>query len=153
MATLKGLPLAYNRDLQEDKEPLFDSVDQVCLALGALTGMIATAEFVSPRMAAAADVATSAATDLAEWLVGRGTPFREAHALVGELVRRHMDSGTGLAELVAADDRFGPTAAELIGPGRAVRRRSSPGGAGPDPVAAQIERFGETLRRQRDMLR
>ena len=152
LATLKGLPLAYNRDLQEDKEPLFDSVDQVSLALVALTGMIATAELVPERMAAAADVETSAATDLAEWLVGRGTPFREAHAIVGDLVRRHLATGTSLAELVAADDRFGPTAAELVGPGRAVRRRTSPGGAGPDPVAVQIERFGETLRRQRDKL-
>jgi argininosuccinate lyase len=152
LAMLKGLPLAYNRDLQEDKEPLFDSVDQVSLALGALTGMIATAELVPERMTAAADEESSAATDLAEWLVGRGTPFREAHALVGELVRRHVDTGTSLAELVAADDRFGPTAAELVGPGRAVRRRTSPGGGGPDPVAAQIERFGETLRRQRDKL-
>ena len=152
LATLKGLPLAYNRDLQEDKEPLFDSVDQVSLALVALTGMIATAELVPERMAAAADEETSAATDLAEWLVGRGTPFREAHAVVGELVRRHVDTGTALAELVAADERFGPAAAELVGPGRAVRRRTSPGGGGPDPVAAQIERFGETLRRQRDKL-
>jgi argininosuccinate lyase len=153
LATLKGLPLAYNRDLQEDKEPLFDSVDQVSLAVMALTGMIATAEVVPERMAAAGDEESSAATDLAEWLVVRGTPFREAHALVGELVRRHVDTGTALAELVAADERFGPTAAELVGPGRAVRRRTSPGGAGPDPVAAQIERFGETLRRQRDMLK
>ncbi len=152
LATLKGLPLAYNRDLQEDKEPLFDSVDQVSLAIVALTGMIATAELVPERMAAAADEESSAATDLAEWLVGRGTPFRDAHAVVGELVRRHVDTGTALAELVAADERFGPAAAELVGPGRAVRRRTSPGGGGPDPVAAQIERFGETLRRQRDKL-
>jgi argininosuccinate lyase len=153
MATLKGLPLAYNRDLQEDKEPLFDSVDQVSLALVALTGMIESAEFVPARMAAAADAETSAATDLAEWLVGQGTPFREAHALVGELVRRHVSYGTPLAELVADDERLGTAAAELVGPGRAVRRRSSPGGAGPTPVAVQIESFGELLRRERDMLR
>ena len=66
LATLKGLPLAYNRDLQEDKEPLFDSVDQVALAVAALTGMIATATFVPARMQAAADAETTAATDLAE---------------------------------------------------------------------------------------
>ena len=70
LATLKGLPLAYNRDLQEDKEPLFDSVDQVSLALVAMAGMIDTATFVPERMAAAADAETMAATDLAEWLVG-----------------------------------------------------------------------------------
>ena len=90
LATLKGLPLAYNRDLQEDKEPLFDSVDQVALALVAIGGMIATATFVPERMQAAADSETTAATDLAEWLVGRGMPFREAHAVVGALVRASL---------------------------------------------------------------
>src|SRR5204862_492575 len=74
LATLKGLPLAYNRDLQEDKEPLFDSVDQVRLALVAVNGMMATAAFDTARMRAAADGGTSAATDLAEWLVSRGMP-------------------------------------------------------------------------------
>src|SRR5204862_5332745 len=87
LTTLKGLPLAYNRDLQEVKEPLFDAVDQVSLALGALAGMIATATFDTERMAAAAAAPTMAATDLAEWLVARGTPFRGAHAVVGALVR------------------------------------------------------------------
>jgi argininosuccinate lyase len=153
LAMLKGLPLAYNRDLQEDKEPLFDSVDQVSLALVALAGMIESAEFVTERMAAAADAETAAATDLAEWLVARGTPFREAHAIVGELVRRSLDTAVPLAELVAEDARLGPAAAELVAPGVSVRRRTSPGGAGPDPVAEQLERFRETLRHQRDDLR
>ena len=92
LATLKGLPLSYNRDLQEDKEPLFDAVDQVSLALVAIAGMVETATFVPERMAAAADDETTSATDLAEWLVVRGTPFREAHAVVGELVRAHLAS-------------------------------------------------------------
>ena len=100
LVTLKGLPLAYNRDLQEDKEPLFDSVDQVSLALMALTGMIETATFVPDRMAAAADAESMAATDLAEYLVRQGTPFRDAHAIVGALVRRHVDDGVSLRELV-----------------------------------------------------
>jgi argininosuccinate lyase len=152
LATLKGLPLAYNRDLQEDKEPLFDSVDQVSLALVALTGMIESAEFVPERMTAAADAETTAATDLAEWLVVGGTPFREAHAIVGELVRRTVETGRPLAELVAADERLGDAAAALVAPGVAVRRRTSPGGAGPGPVAVQLERFQETLRRQREDL-
>ena len=81
LATMKGLPLTYNRDYQEDKEPLFDSVDQIKLGLGAVTGMIATATWVPERMQAAADAETTSATDLAEWLVQRGTPFREAHAV------------------------------------------------------------------------
>jgi argininosuccinate lyase len=153
LVTLKGLPLAYNRDLQEDKEPLFDSVDQVSLALAALTGMIETATFVPERMAAAADAETSAATDLAEWLVGTGVPFRDAHGIVGELVRRHVSTGIPLRELVAADRRLGADAAALVAPGVGVRRRTSPGGAGPAPVAVQRERFAAALRRQRQSLR
>ena len=116
LVTLKGLPLAYNRDLQEDKEPLFDSVDQVLLAVAALGGMIATATFDLGRMAAAADAETIAATDLAEWLVRAGTPFREAHAIVGALVREHLDSGSSLRELAAAHPRLGPDAAALVAP-------------------------------------
>jgi argininosuccinate lyase len=152
LVTLKGLPLAYNRDLQEDKEPLFDSVDQVSLALVALSGMIETATFVPERMAAAADAEASAATDLAEHLVRAGTPFRHAHAIVGELVRRHLADGTSLRELVARDDRFGPDAGALVQPGASVRQRTSPGGAGPDPVAQQVEQFRAALRREREML-
>ena len=132
LVTLKGLPLAYNRDLQEDKEPLFDSVDQVRLALVAIAGMIETATFVPERMAAAADAETTAATDLAEWLVAGGTPFRDAHAVVGELVRRHLATGAPLGELVAGDPRLGPAAAALVAPGVGVRQRTSPGGAGPN---------------------
>jgi argininosuccinate lyase len=152
LVTLKGLPLAYNRDLQEDKEPLFDSVEQVSLALVALSGMIETATFLPERMAAAADAEASAATDLAEHLVRAGTPFRHAHAIVGELVRRHLADGISLGELVARDDRFGPEAAALVQPGASVRQRTSPGGAGPDPVALQVEHFRATLRREREML-
>ena len=129
LATLKGLPLAYNRDLQEDKEPLFDSVDQVTLALAALTGMIATATFVPERMQAAADADVTAATDLAEYLVRQGTPFRDAHAIVGELVRRHLAGEGGLGELAA--EAIDPEAAALVRPGVGVQQRTSPGGAGP----------------------
>ncbi|MBP6488315.1 MAG: argininosuccinate lyase, partial [Ilumatobacteraceae bacterium] len=82
LATMKGLPLAYNRDYQEDKEPLFDAVDQISLALSAIRGMVATATWVPERMQSAADSETGSATDLAEWLVQRGTPFRDAHAIV-----------------------------------------------------------------------
>ena len=153
LATLKGLPLSYNRDLQEDKEPLFDSVDQIALALVAIGGMIDTATFVPERMAAAADSETTSATDLAEWLVVRGMPFREAHAVVGELVRAHLASGTALRELVAADVRLGPDAAGVLAPGVGVQRRTSPGGGGPAPVAEQFVRYRESLRRQRECAR
>jgi argininosuccinate lyase len=141
LTTLKGLPLAYNRDLQEDKEPLFDSVEQVSLALVALTGMIETATFVSDRMEAAANAETNSATDLAEWLVRVGTPFREAHAIVGEVVRAHLSTGTPLADLVTGHDRLGPDAAALVAPGVAVRQRTSPGAGGPAALGAQLEAF------------
>src|SRR3954463_1564103 len=96
LATLKGLPLAYNRDLQEDKEPLFDALDQCRLALGAMAGLLATAEVVPVRMQTAADGQHAAAVDLAEWLVQRGVPFRDAHARVGALVRASAERGVGL---------------------------------------------------------
>jgi argininosuccinate lyase len=145
LATLKGLPLSYNRDLQEDKEPLFDAVEQVSLALSALTGLYATLTFDSGRMQAAADSPYAAAIDLAELLVERGTPFRDAHALVGGLVRDSLERHVPLAELVAAHPDLGDEGAALLEPGVAVGRRRTPGGAGPDPVSVQIERFGSRL--------
>jgi argininosuccinate lyase len=151
LATMKGLPLAYNRDLQEDKEPLFDAVDQISLALGAIAGMIATATFVPERMQAAADAETSSATDLAEWLVRSGMPFRDAHAVVGALVRRALSGEASLHDLAAADPQLGPEAAALVAPGVGVRQRTSPGGAGPIPVAVQLDRFAAQL--ARDILR
>jgi argininosuccinate lyase len=145
LATLKGLPLAYNRDLQEDKEPLFDALDNVSRGLDALSGLLATAAFDTDRMQAAADSPYSAATDLAEWLVGRGTPFRDAHAIVGGLVRDSIQRHLPLAELVAAHHALGDEAVRLLEPGVAVTRRTTPGGAGPGPVATQLERFRTKL--------
>jgi len=137
LATLKGLPLAYNRDLQEDKEPLFDSVRQVLGALGALEGTYATLQFHAERMAAAADDPAAAAVDLVEWLVARGVPFREAHGTVGALVAASLDGGVPLAELVRTADGLGPEAAALLDAGTAVTRRTTPGGAGPAAQVAQ----------------
>jgi argininosuccinate lyase len=150
LTTLKGLPLAYNRDLQEDKEPLFDSVEQVGLAVRAIAGMIATAEFVPDRMRSAADAEVMAATDIAEWLVRDGTPFRDAHAIVGALVRRHLADGTPLQELVR--DELGDDAALVVAPGEGVRRRTSPGGAGPDALPLQLERYRTMLHDLRSRL-
>ena len=150
LATMKGLPLSYNRDYQEDKEPLFDSVDQVTLGLAAVTGMMATISWIPERMQAAADAETSAATDLAELLVRQGTPFREAHAIVGTLVRRALAGEASLVALVTADERLGPQAAALVAPGVSVRQRTTPGGAGPEAVAAQLERFRDRLAGWRD---
>ncbi|MDA8280215.1 MAG: argininosuccinate lyase [Actinomycetota bacterium] len=145
LTTIKGLPLAYNRDLQEDKEPLFDAVDQVVLGLHATTGMMASVTFDLARMRAAADGPAAAAVDLAEWLVERGMPFRQAHSVVGGLVRHSLERGVPLAELVQADPSLGAEAVGLLEPGVAVTRRTSPGGAGPGPVAAQMERYRHRL--------
>ena len=145
LATLKGLPLAYAKDLQEDKEPLFDAVDTVRLTLAALDGLLATARLDTDRMADAASSPYAAATDLAEWLVAGGTPFRQAHAAVGELVRRSLSGEASLAELVAADERLGPDAAALLEPGASAARRTTPGAGGPEAVAVQMERFRQRL--------
>ena len=146
LATLKGLPLAYNRDLQEDKEPLFDSLDQFERSLEALRGLMATAIFDTQAMARAADAPALAATDLAEWLVERGMPFRKAHELVGAVVRDSMQRRVPLVELVTAHPALGSEATALFEPGVPVSRRTTPGGAGPVPVAAELERFSAVLR-------
>ncbi len=145
LATLKGLPLAYNRDLQEDKEPLFDALSQVRAVLRALAGVFATVEWHHERMQSAADGPASAAADLAELLVAEGVPFRKAHALVAGLVRESVARHVPLAELVQAHPDLGDAAARLLGPGVPVTRRTTPGGAGPVPVAEQAVRFSSRL--------
>jgi argininosuccinate lyase len=145
LTTLKGLPLTYNKDMQEDKEPLFDAVDTVRLTLLALDGMISTTTFNTEAMAAQAASPYAAATDLAEWLVARGLPFRDAHAVVGEKVRRALAGEGSLHELVAADPQLGAEAAALIEPGVSVTRRTTRGGGSPAAVADQIERFRARL--------
>ncbi len=147
LAMLKGLPLAYNRDLQEDKEPLFDSVDQVRRALVALNGMIATATFNVANMTKGADAEALVATDLAEWLVQRGMPFREAHAVVGKVVRDAIASGTPMVDIVRAHPQLGADAASLFVPGVAVANRRSLGAAGPDAAAAQKTRLDAEISR------
>jgi argininosuccinate lyase len=145
LVTLKGLPLAYNRDLQEDKEPLADAVTQVTGALRALAGLLDTATWVPDRMQTAADSSAAAAVDLAEYLVERGMPFRQAHALVGGLVRDSISRHVPLAELVEAHPDLGEAALGLLEPGVAVSRRTTPGGAGPGPLVEQMARFGRRL--------
>jgi len=141
LATLKGLPLSYNRDLQEDKEPLFDAFEQVHRALPALGGLLETATFNLVAMKARADDATSSAVDLAELLVEEGMPFRQAHALVGGMVRDSLERHVPLAELVEAHPALGSRALWLLAPGVAVTRRTTQGGAGPKPVEVQLGRF------------
>lgn len=145
LATLKAMPLAYNRDLQEDKEPLFDSVNQVGLALQALAGMIETATINAPKMKTAADSELLGATDLAEWLVARGTPFREAHAHVGALVSKSIRESVSLVQLVTADKKLGSDAATVLQSGVGVMRRSTKGGGGPVPGVVQASELKSAL--------
>ena len=152
LATLKGLPLSYNRDLQEDKEPLFDSVDQTHLALAALTGVVSTIHFDADRMEDAANGSAVAAVDLAEWLVERGMPFRQAHEVVGALVRDSIERHVPLAELVEAHPALGSEAVSLLEPGVAVTRRTSPGSAGPLAVKIQLEQFVHRLESDRNRI-
>jgi argininosuccinate lyase len=149
LATMKSLPLAYNRDLQEDKEPLFDALDTLRLGLGAMAGLYRTLVFDADRMRSAADSPFAAATDLAEFLVRSGMPFREAHAIVGALVRSSLQDGTPLAELVLDHPALGPDAAELLAPGVSVRQRRTPGSAGPAAVADQQSRLRAALAGER----
>jgi argininosuccinate lyase len=145
LTTLKGLPLTYNKDMQEDKEPLFDSVDTIRLTLLALDGMIASNTYCTERMAEAASSPYAAATDLAEWLVVKGMPFRAAHAVVGEQVRSALAGEGSLVDLVAAHPDLGPDAAALLVPGVSVTRRTTRGGGSPAAVLDQIERFRSAL--------
>ncbi|MFM7063409.1 MAG: argininosuccinate lyase, partial [Actinomycetes bacterium] len=150
LATLKSLPLAYNRDLQEDKEPVFDTLDTVRLALGAMAGLYRTIELRTERMAEAASSPFAVATDLAEHLVALGMPFREAHGVVGALVRTSLADGVPFPELVAGSPHFGPEVGGWFAPGASVRRRTSPGGAGPGPVTVQRAQLARRAAAARD---
>jgi argininosuccinate lyase len=143
LATLKGLPLAYNRDLQEDKEPVFDSVDTLLVVLPAVTGMIATLTFDTARLASLAPQGFSLATDVAEWLVRQGVPFREAHELAGAAVRRCEELGCDLPEL--SDDQLAEVSAHLTPDVRevltvegSVTSRDGRGGTAPARVREQL---------------
>ena len=152
LVALKGLPLSYNRDLQEDKEPLFDSVGQTRRALLALSGLLATVTFDAGRMQEAANGPAVAAVDLAEWLVEQGMPFRQAHGVVSGLVRDSVERHVPLAELVEAHPALGSEAVALLEPGVAVTRRTTPGSAGPLAVKIQLERFVHRLESDRNRI-
>ncbi len=145
LVTLKGLPLAYNKDMQEDKGVAFDAVDTLSDCLRAMCGMIATMTFDAERMRSAAQGGFMAATDLADYLVGKGMPFRDAHEVVGRLVLALERDGRSLADLsaeeyAAFDPAFGPDVLDVIDVEQQVRRRTSEGGTGHDAVEAQLER-------------
>ncbi|GAA3869114.1 argininosuccinate lyase [Saccharothrix violaceirubra] len=150
LATLKAQPLAYNRDLQEDKEPLFDSVEQLELLLPALAGMIATITFDTERMAKAAPAGFSLATDVAEWLVRQGVPFRLAHEAAGGCVRVAEGRGVDLVDLT--DEEFAAVSPALTPEVRSVltvegsiASRDAYGGTAPDRVAEQLKRLRDKV--------
>jgi argininosuccinate lyase len=143
MTTLKALPLAYNRDLQEDKEPVFDSVDTLEVLLPAFTGQMATLVFDTDRMAELAPQGFSLATDVAEWLVREGVPFRVAHELAGACVRRCEELGIDLDELTdeqfaEIDPRLTPGVREVLTVEGSVASRVGRGGTAPERVAEQL---------------
>ena len=143
LATLKALPLAYNRDLQEDKEPVFDAVDTLEVLLPAFTGMVATLRFDTERMAELAPQGFSLATDVAEWLVRQGVPFRVAHELAGSCVRRCEDLGVGLedlsdAQFVEISEHLTAGVRDVLTVEGSVSSRDARGGTAPDRVAEQL---------------
>jgi argininosuccinate lyase len=146
-ALLQGLPLGYHRDLQEDKEPLFDASDTLELVVPALAGAVTTMRFDADAMRAACDDPGLYATDLAEALVRSGVPFREAHRRTGELLKRLSDEGRTLRDLNAAEwEAFGvPGGDTLLDPDRSVAARPGPGGPSPASVRAQADALGSLL--------
>ena len=158
LATLKAQPLAYNRDLQEDKEPVFDSVAQLELVLPAMAGLVATLRFDTDRMAALAPAGYTLATDVAEWLVRRGVPFRVAHEAAGAAVRAAEGRGVGLDELT--DEELSAISAELTPEVRdvltvdgSVSSRDARGGTSPVQVANQLGVVRDSVERLRIRLR
>ena len=144
LVVLKGLPLAYSKDLQEDKEGLFDAADSLDLCLAAMAGMLAGLRVDEARMRAAAGVGHTTATDLADWLVReKGVPFREAHGVSARVVRLAEERGGALTELTLAelqevDPRIESAAMEVLEVGRSVASRTSPGGTAPSRVREAV---------------
>ncbi|GAA5198925.1 argininosuccinate lyase [Rugosimonospora acidiphila] len=143
LTMLKGLPLAYDRDMQEDKEPVFDAVDTLELVLPALAGMISTMTVRVDRLVAAAPQGYTLATEVADWLVRQGVPFRDAHEITGRLVALAAARECALEEvsdddLAAVSPRLTPEVREVLSVRGALAARRTPGSTGPGPVADQL---------------
>ncbi|MFS8098336.1 argininosuccinate lyase [Lentzea alba] len=144
LATLKAQPLAYNRDLQEDKEPLFDSVEQLEILLPAFAGMVGTLKFDVSRMASLAPAGFTLATDIAEWLVRQGVPFRVAHEAAGACVRAAESRGVGLedltdAEFLAISPALTPEVRSVLTVEGSIASRNAHGGTAPSRVREQLD--------------
>ena len=150
LTVLHGLPLAYNRDLQEDKEPLFDSIDTVKSSLAVMAGVVATLKFNPPAAERALRRGFSAAPDLAEHLVGRGVAFREAHRVVGELASWAIEEGKEPAEITLSELRkfspaFRPEALKLLDPAASVRAKKTIGSTNPGMVKRNLGKWRKRL--------
>ena len=149
--TMKGLPLAYSKDMQDDKPPVFEAHDLLGLSIAAMTGMVAEVEFSADRMRALAEAGFSTATDFADWLVREAKlPFREAHHVTGAVVSLAEEQGCGLADLTleqlrAVDDRIDEGVFGVLTVDASVASRSSYGGTAPDQVMVQITKARKTL--------
>jgi argininosuccinate lyase len=157
LTTLKALPLAYNRDLQEDKEPVFDSVDTLEVLLPAFTGQVATLVYNTGRMAELAPQGFSLATDIAEWLVREGTPFRIAHELAGACVRTAEAKGTELdgltdEEFAAISPALTPQVRLVLTAEGSVESRNGRGGTAPERVTEQLAELRERMSAARALL-
>ncbi|MGJ9404633.1 argininosuccinate lyase [Arthrobacter sp. KK5.5] len=155
LATLKGLPLAYNRDLQEDKEPVFDAADTLEVLLPAVSGMVATLEFNTARMQELAPLGFALATDIAEWLVRQGVPFRDAHELSGAAVKLAESRGQELWDL--SDEDFAgispsltPEVRSVLSTAGSLGSRNAQGGTAPAAVARQLEALKHEVAAVRD---
>jgi argininosuccinate lyase len=154
LTTLKALPLAYNRDLQEDKEPVFDAVDTLELLLPAFAGMVATLRFDTERLASLAPQGFSLATDVAEWLVRQGVAFRVAHEVAGACVRHCEERGVELWDLTDEDlallsPHLTPAVREVLTVEGSLASRDAKGGTAPDRVREQLGRAAEQARSAR----
>jgi argininosuccinate lyase len=154
LATLKGLPFAYNRDLQEDKEPVFDTVEQLLLVLPAMTGMIATLKFNTELMAKSAPEGFALATDIAEWLVREGVAFRIAHEVAGACVQRAESQGIELWDLSDADlgeisPYLNPSVRSVLSVDGSLNSRNAFGGTAPARVTEQLSALDSMIAQER----
>lgn len=155
LTMLKGLPLTYNRDLQEDKEPVFDAVDTLQLVLPALAGMVSTMVVRADRLAAAAPVGYTLATEVADWLVRRQVPFRDAHEITGRLVALCIARDCDLdqvsdEDLAAVSPHLTPEVRQVLSVSSALAARTTPGSTGPGPVADQLAAAADMVARWRE---
>jgi argininosuccinate lyase len=151
LTTMKGMPLAYNRDMQEDKEPFFDADKTVAMSVTIMGQMIRELRFNEERMSEALRKGFLNATELADYLVGKDIPFRQAHHITGQAVAYAEKTGKGLEEMSLEElkrfsDKIEEDVFEVLAYEAAVARRQAPGGTGPGPVQAQLEDVRQWLK-------